>query len=339
MYLSVESFGECPGRAPLLYVMENENGLRLSVTDYGARVVSLLVPDGKGEFKDVVLGFGELAPYLLDLSCIGATCGRVANRIENGEFSIGEKTYQVTRNEGIHCLHGGEKGLDARFWESEFTPQGLRLTYDSPDGEEGFPGNARISLTFLLTDDNVVSMTYETTTDQDTPISLTNHCYFNLDGREALGATHHLLTLEADAYLPVEADLIPKGALAPVAGTPFDFTTPRRVGSRIGNRDPQLLYAAGYDHCFALRGEAGELKKAATLTGESGRTLTLYTTFPGLQLYTANHQDRPHCAVCLEPQYYPNSVNLPAFPSPIVRAGETQVHRTEWHFSNLGDEA
>lgn len=334
MYLTLESFGQIDGRDSALFVLENENGLRLSVTDYGARVVSLLAPDQNGVFADVVLGYNEVKGYETDTAYLGATCGRVANRIGGGAFMLNGVRHELAKNDGNHCLHGGGRGFDRALWSAEMTHAGLRFLYRSPDGEEGFPGNLIAAVTYSINDSNRIKIEYEATADQDTPVNLVNHSYFNMDGRDALGATHHVLSIEADAFCPVDEAMLPTGEQRDVAGTPFDFTSPNRVGGRMGDKDEQLRRANGYDHCYCLRGEAGTLRRAASLTGESGRTLTVYTTMPGLQLYTANFLSRPHTAVCLETEYYPDAVNRPEFLSPVVKAGATQKHVTEWWFTN-----
>lgn len=354
MVLTIRPFGSAADvpaarpapRDPVLYVLENASGASVSVTDYGARVVSLRMPDTAGRLDDVVLGYDSVSGYVLDQNFTGATCGRVANRIGGGAFTLFGKRYALSRNEGENTLHGGKTGFDRALWDADFFGGRLRFVYASPDGEEGFPGKCTAEVTYELTDDNVLRIGFIATAAADTLVALTNHSYFNLDGRSAGSVLDHRLRLFADAFCPVGAGLLPTGEKRAVTGTPFDFTGLARVGARIDEPDEQLWLGGGYDHCFAVRGEPGRLRRAALLVGASGRAMETRTTFPGLQLYTGNFfsgvgegdaRYLKRSALCLETQYFPNAVNTPGFDAPVVRAGEVQENVTEYRFFTKPD--
>lgn len=350
MVLTIRPFGSAADiprttrpapRDPVLYVLGNASGASVSVTDYGARVVSILMPDAAGKLDDVVLGYDSVAGYVLDQNFTGATCGRAANRIGGGAFTLSGKRYELVRNEGENTLHGGETGFDRALWDADLFFDRLRFVYRSPDGEEGFPGACTAEVTYELTDDNVLRIGFYATAAADTLAALTNHSYFNLDGRCSGSVLDHQLQLDADAFCPVGAGMLPTGEKRAVTGTPFDFTRPARVGARIGEHDEQLRLGGGYDHCFVVRGEPGNLRRAAMLVGTSGRAMETWTTFPGLQLYTGNFFSgvgagatcyAKCAALCLETQYFPNAVNTPGFDAPVVRAGRTQENVTEYRF-------
>ncbi len=306
-------------------------------------LTELHVPDASGRAANVVLGFDNLARYLAGHPYLGPAIGRVANRIANGRFSLGGKAYDLARNEnGVHLLHGGNKGFDKVLWKAE-PAQGkaeadVRFTYRSPDGEEGFPGTLDVTVVYTLTDANELKIEYSATTDKPTPINLTNHSYFNLAGAGSGDILGHELTIAADQYTPADETLIPTGQIAPVRGTPLDFTKPAAIGARIAQ------VPGGYDHNFVLNSGGGTLALAARLRDPvSGRTMEVLTTEPGIQFYSGNFLDgsvtglggpyRKHYGLCLETQHFPDSVNKPQWPTIILQPGQTYRHLTVHRFS------
>lgn len=350
-----KSFGRLPdGRETHLYTLRGEKGFQVEIADYGGTVVRLLAPDRNGKLADVVLGFSSVEPYPTQSPYFGALIGRVGNRIAHGKFTLDGKTYSLAKNNSpgdIGCsLHGGLVGFDKVIWQAEETKvdgrPALRLRYTSRDGEEGFPGELKTEVVYSLTADNGLRIDYWATTDKPTPVNLTNHTYFNLRGEGQGTILDHELTIHASHYTPVDAGLIPTGEIAPVAGTPFDFTSPHQIGKRIKQRDPQLAFGNGYDHNFVLDATTGgDLVSAATVyEPKSGRVLEVLTTEPGLQFYCGNFLDgkltgkagKPYAfrdAFCLETQHFPDSVNQPAFPPTILRPGKTYRSSTVYRFS------
>jgi len=340
------------GVAVQLYILRNRHGLEAAITNYGGTVVRLVVPDRAGRFADVALGFITLSEYEAHASYFGCLIGRFGNRIAGGRFTLDGQTYALATNNapgGLPCaLHGGLRGFDKRVWSAtplrEPTRGGLRLEYLSPDGEEGYPGNLRTVVTYWLTDANELRLEYHATTDRATPVNLTNHLYFNLAGEGSPTVLDHELTLHADAYTPVGAGLIPTGEIAPVAGTPLDFTAPAAIGARIAAAHPQLAFGRGYDHNFVLRGRGPEPTLAAIVTEPgSGRRMEVWTTEPGVQFYSGNFLNgtlrgksgRPYplrSGFCLETQHFPDSPNQPAFPSTILRPGQSYTSTTIYRF-------
>ncbi len=326
-----------------LYTLTNKNGLVAKVMTYGAIVTELHVPDKNGQFGDVVLGFDSLAPYVKGHPFFGAIAGRVANRIAKGKFSVDGKQYSVAVNNGPNSLHGGIKGFDKHVWTASIqkNPAGpsVALSYRSKDGEEGYPGNLDVTVTYTLTDTNALRIEYTAKTDKPTPVNLTNHSYFNLAGSGDV--LPYEVLFNATKYTPVDATQIPTGQLAPVAGTPFDFTTPHTIGERIKDTggDPY-----GYDHNMVIENGGTGLTFATRVTDpSSGRVLELYTTEPGVQFYTANFLDGTltgkggtvytiRTGFCLEAQHYPDSINQPNFPSVVLRPGDTYHQTTEYRF-------
>jgi aldose 1-epimerase len=325
-------------------VLSNGRGLTAKVITYGAILTELHVPDRDGKTADVVLGFDNLPDYLKGHPMFGATVGRVANRIAKGKFTLDGKEYTLARNGGPNAIHGGKVGFDKRVWKAEpkLTADGssVRLTYHSPDGEEGYPGNLTATVTYTLTNDNALRLDYTATTDKATPVNLTNHSYFNLAGAGSGDILGHELMLAADNYTPTDATLIPTGAIKPVRGTPLDFTTPALIGARIA----QLRkFPGGYDHNYVINGGGKKLTLAARVRDpKSGRVMEMFTTEPGVQLYTMNSDVKlrgkgatygRHGGFCLEAQHYPDAVNRPEFPPVILRPGETYRQTTVYKFS------
>jgi aldose 1-epimerase len=353
----VQPFGKLPdGRTARLFTLENTRGLRVEVTNYGGAVVRLFAPDRQGRSADLVLGFDSVERYASHTAFFGALIGRYGNRIAHGRFTLDGVTYALPTNNtpgGIPChLHGG-RGYDKVLWEAEsrVTDAGpaLLLHYRSRDGEEGYPGNLAVEVTYTVTADNALQIDYRATTDRATPVNLTNHSYFNLGGAGGEEILAHALTLHANRYTPVNAGLIPLGDLAPVADTPFDFRTPHTIGDRIERANEQLRYGSGYDHNFVLDRANGagapQLQPAATVfEPQSGRLLEVLTTEPGIQFYSGNFLDgslvgkggsryAKRTGFCLETQHFPDSPNQPAFPSTILRPGETFRSQTVYRFS------
>jgi aldose 1-epimerase len=348
-------FGRTPdGHDASLFTLRSRAGLRAEISDYGGTIVRLFAPDQHGRHDDVVLGFDSLAEYVDRSPHFGCVVGRCGNRIAGGTFTLDGRTCRLATNNspgGRPChLHGGHRGFDKQTWAAEpYTDAGqdaLRLRLRSPDGDEGYPGTLDVVMTYTLTHDNALRIDYEAGTDQPTPVNLTHHSYFNLAGAGRGNVLDHTLTLNARAFTPVDAGLIPTGQLAPVAGTPFDFTTPHRIGERIDAPDEQLQLAGGYDHNFVLEppAVAGGLVRAATVVEPtSGRRLVVETTEPGVQLYTGNFligtlvgkEGRRYAhrgGFCLETQHYPDSPNQPDFPSVILRPGRILRSTTVYRF-------
>jgi aldose 1-epimerase len=330
------------------YDLTNAHGLRATVITYGAAIASLSVPDRDGHLDDVVLGYDSLGQYLADSKRLGAVVGRYANRIGHARFTIDGTTYPLAKNNGPHNLHGGPRGLYKVVWNA--TPiegaggSGVALTYTSPDGDQGFPGALAVRVTYTLTDRDELVVEYHAISDRPTPINLTQHSYFNLTGDPRRGVLGHVVSIDADSFTPVDSTQLPTGAVLPLTDTPLDFRRPTPLGARIDADDPQLRRGKGYDHNFVLRREGPGLVHAARVVEPtSGRTLDVYTTEPGLQLYTANALDGSihgkggivyarRSAVCLETQHFADSPNQPGFPSTILRPGESFDSRTVFAF-------
>jgi aldose 1-epimerase len=345
-----ESFGMTTDGAEVgLYTLRNVYGLEAGITNYGAILVSLMVPDRKGKFSDVVLGFDNLAGYLNEHPCFGATIGRYANRIAAGRLSLEGKAYQLTRNNEGNHLHGGLKGFDKVIWiaaerKSAIGPA-LDLRYVSRDGEEGYPGELTVEVTYTLRDDNELQIDYTATTDKTTIVNLTHHSYFNLRDAGATDILGHKLTIDADHFLPIDQSSIPTGEIRTVKGTPFDFRKLTPIGTRIGQRDLQLLYGNGYNHNWVLNRPGQLLTPAATVCDStSGRMLEVLTTEPGLQFFSGNFpagkfggkggKTYPsRSGLCLEAQHYPNSPQHSEFPSTVLRPGENYLQTTKYRFS------
>jgi aldose 1-epimerase len=338
------------GKPISLYVLKNKSNAEAAITNYGARVVSLLVPDKKGVLTDVVVGYDSIGKYVHQPeSFFGAIVGRYGNRIAKGRFPLEGKEYTLATNDGPNHLHGGKKGFGAKVWDArQLNDSTVELSYLSKDGEEGYPGNLQVKVVYTLTGDssNELKIDYEATTDKATVLNITNHSYFNLNGQGSGTINNHLLQLNADTYTPVDSTLIPTGKIEPVAGTPFDFRTPTVIGAHIGDDNIQLKYGKGYDHNFVLNSNKGSGPNlAATVLGDqSGIFMEAYTLEPGVQFYGGNFmkgsnpikggkKDGYREAFCLETQHYPDSPNKPSFPTTELKAGKTYKTTTAYKFT------
>lgn len=341
MSIMKENWGKVDNKDVFLYTLKNENGIGVKITNYGGIITSILIPDSIGKTGDIVLGYDSLKGYLAATPYFGAIVGRYANRIAKGTFTLENKVYKLAINNGNNSLHGGLKGFDKVVWDAreinDSTGVGLILAYVSKDGEEGYPGNLAVTVTYLLNSSDELKTTIEAQTDKPTPVNLCNHTYFNLNeaNTDVLG---HLLKINAGRYTVINGELIPTGELRPVKGTPMDFTDFHSIGERIGKVD------GGYDHNYVLLKKDKELSLAATIDDPiSGREVRVFTTQPGVQFYSGNFLDgtikgkggkvyKQHYGLCLETQHFPDSPNQPSFPSTILRPGETFREVTVFRF-------
>ena len=344
MTIKADTFGYMKdGRRLDLISIKNNIGTEIKISNYGCIITSLLVKDKYDKLRDIVLGFDNPEGYLNAPPYLGAAIGRYANRIAGSEFLLNNKTYKLHANNGKNHLHGGRKGFDKVIWNYKIQENNLNLKYLSPDKEEGYPGNLQVDINYSLTDNNELIITFKAVSDKDTIINLTNHSYFNLNGEGSGNILDHQLKINADYYLPTDQKSIPTGELRMVRGTPFDFTQKTTVGRHIEDTDVQLQFAHGYDHNFIINSSNNELKYAATLESEeSGIKMNVYTTEPGVQLYTGNFLDgtlkgksgiyEKQSALCLETQHYPDSPHFPDFPTTILKRGETFRSKTVYKF-------
>ena len=344
MSVKYELFGTTPeGEKVGKFLLNNSKGITATIMSLGGTVISLKMPDREGEIKEVTLGFDNLQQYLAGHSYFGAAIGRFANRIAKGVFQLdGVKYYLACNEKSLNHLHGGNKGFDKVVWQAESfedtTLTGVTFSYLSSDGEEGYPGNLRVTVTYSLNEDNEFKIEYNAQTDKPTIVNLTNHTYWNLAGAGSGTVLNHQLTLKSKKYLPVNNSLIPTGEIKTVHGTPMDFTMPKLIGKDIHDT------AGGYDHCFVIESSNQELSLAAKLyEPESGRTMEILTTTPGIQFYSGNFLDnvrgaggalfQKHSGLCLETGFFPNSINEPEFPSPILYPDRTYHQVTIHRFS------
>ena len=330
-----------------LYVLKNANGVEVTLTNYGGRIVSVMVPDREGKLQDVVLGFDNVDDYVNVNNNFGATIGRYGNRIAHGKITVEGVAYELPQNNFGHTLHGGPEGFDRKVFKAEqINNQTVVFTYLSKDGEAGFPGNLDVKVTMTLTDDNAIDLQYEATTDKVTVVNLTNHSYFNLSGDGNNTILNDSLTIHADAFTPVDDTFMTTGEIAPVEGTPMDFRTPTAIGERIDNYDfVQLKNGDGYDHNWVLNTNGDVTQVAATVySPATGIQLDVYTNEPGVQVYTGNFLDgtvtgkngavyAKRNAICLETQKYPDSPNKADWPSPYLKPGEKYSSRCIYKFS------
>jgi len=347
--LQTQPFGTQDGRPITLYTLTNSHGVEVRTMNYGGIILSMRMPNRKGQLADVVLGHDTLEGYVPNPPYIGALIGRYGNRIANGTFTLDGKTYTLPKNDGPNTLHGGVKRtFDKVVWDGaplKGGKAGVTFTYLSKDGEEGFPGNVKVKVTYTLNDENELVIDYEATTDKATPINLTQHSYFNLAGEGTSDILNHEIMISADRFTPVDKNLIPTGELRAVKGTPLDFTTPMKIGARIDDNYEQLLLGHGYDHNFVINRQGDGMALAARVyEPTSGRVLEVSTTQPGVQFYTGNFLDgtvtgkqghvyKRRYAFCLETQHFPDSPNHPEFPSTILKPGDTFQSKTIFKFS------
>ena len=339
------AFGKADGKAVSLYTLKNSKGAEAQICNYGGIVTSLKVADKNGNFGDVVLGYDNLEGYIKSTPYFGALIGRYGNRIAGGKFTLNGKEYILAKNNDANSLHGGVKAFDKVVWNAaKVTANSLTLQYTSKAGEEGFPGNLNVTAVYTLTDDNALRVEFTATTDADTHCNLTHHSYFNFAGKgDILG---HVVTINADRFTPVDANLIPTGELRAVKGTPLDFTTPTVVGARIENADDQLKLGKGYDHNWVLNQKsAGTLTHAATVSEPtSGRVMEVWTTEPGMQFYSGNFLDGSitgkggwtyafRNGFCMEPQHFPDSPNHPSFPTTVLKPDQIYKNTIIYKYS------
>lgn len=343
--LKSDFVSEVEGKPTALYVLKNKNGAEACITNYGGRLVSVMVPDKNGKMTDVVLGYDNVDQYVKSDGNYGALIGRYGNRINQAKFSLDDTEYTLPANDGMHCLHGGPLGYHTRMWDAkQLNDQTLELTYLSKDGEASFPGNLDIKVTYTLTDDNAVGIKYEATTDKKTVVNLTNHSYFNLSGVPGSDVLDQEIMINADNYTPVDETLIPTG-ISTVAETPLDLRTPVAIGRHINEPFDQLQKGRGYDHNWVLNSNGDKNVLAAkAYSPTSGIALEVYTNEPGIQFYTGNFMDGkdtgkhgvlyPHRgAFCLETQHYPDSPNHRDFPSVVLNPGEKYVSECIYKFT------
>ena len=343
-HVSKQSFGKTPDGAAIdIYTLVN-GSLEARVTNFGGIVVSLKVPDKNGTSADVVLGYDSLDGYLTNPAYLGAIIGRYGNRIAGGKFTLDGKTYSIPQNNGSNALHGGTKGFNKAVWNAKEIPNGIELNYTSPDGDQGFPGNLKMTVRYTVTNTDL-KIEYSATTDKDTVVNLTNHSYFNLKGQGNGDILQHQVKINAKRYTPVDANMIPTGELAPVQGTPFDFPKLTAVGAHINDDNEQLKLGKGYDHNFVLDSGGGKLAEAAEVyEPATGRLMEVWTDQPGVQFYTGNFLDgtitgkegkvyQQRFALCLETQHFPDSPNHPKFPSTELKPGHKYHSVTIYRFS------
>ena len=338
------------GKATDLYLLKSRDGMTVAITNYGGRIVGLTVPDRNDGITDVVVGFRSVQEYIHSTEpYFGALIGRVGNRIAKGKFSIDGESYSVDINNAPNALHGGKPGFQDVVWDAvQLSDSRLQLTYLSPDGEGGFPGNLQVKVMYVVNSENELIISYEATTDRSTIVNLTNHAFFNLNGEGSGDVLNQLLQLNADGFTPVDSTLIPLGEIAAVGGTPFDFLQPTTIGARIEAVDVQMRYGKGYDHNYVLNApDEGDLHHAATATGDqSGIIMEVFTTEPGIQFYSGNFmqgkntfksgsKDDFRTAFCLETQHFPDSPNQESFPSILLKPGEVYSSCSVYKFSVL----
>jgi len=349
MSITVQAFGkDGAGNEVSLYTVENKNGMKVSFINYGAIITQLIVPDKNGTLADVVLGYDSMEGYIKNPGYLGAVIGRNGNRIAGAQITINGVTHQLDKNEAENNLHAGFNGYDKRMWAAKVyeVANAVEFSLSSPDGDQGFPGNFNVTVTYTVTDDNEVKINYKGTTDADTIANMTNHSYFNLAGHTTDTILDHILWMKASKYVPVvDSTAIPTGEVATVTGTPMDFTTPKVVGKEIESDFEQLKFTGGYDHNYAIDKETQGVEKIAVVEDpKSGRKMEVYTDLPGVQLYAGNFINtngvkgkegmlyKKRNGLCLETQYFPDAIHQPTFESPVLKAGEEYNTTTIYKF-------
>jgi aldose 1-epimerase len=351
MAIEKKLFGTMPnGEEVFIYTLKNSKGMTAEISTYGGTIVSIMVPDKTGKFQDVMLGYDTLDGYLKGTKFYGALIGRFGNRIQYGKFTLNGKEYQLAQNDGENHLHGGPKGFDKVVWNAQVVEgetNNLELSYLSPDGEEGYPGNLTVKVNYVLTEDNALEINYSATTDADTILNLTNHAYFNLSGHSSGDVLKQKLMLNADKFTVNDKYSIPTGEIKEVAGTPMDFRTLTPIGTNIASDYEQIVFGNGFDHNWVLNTNGSASTKAAQAIAEdTGIVMDVYTTTPGVQFYSGNFIDGAETGkentvyqirngFCLETQFFPNSINCSNFASPILKTGEEYKHKTIYKFSTL----
>ena len=344
--IEVSEFGSMPEGKVMLYTLSNPNGMKVEIINYGAIIKSIYVPDRSGNSVDVVLGFDDLQGYLGDHPYFGAIVGRYGNRIAEGKFSIDEQVFRLAINNGPNHLHGGLKGFDKVLWDrkagnDQNENATLILSYNSQDGEEGYPGNLNVEVSYSLSGNNELSIMYKASTDKKTHLNLTNHSYFNLS--QSASVLDHEIQINAELFTPVDSTLIPTGELRTVANSPFDFRTFRSIGQRIDQDEEQIVYGGGYDHNFVLENPSLSKPSISIRSRDNGITMNIFTTEPGVQFYTGNFLDGSivgkenksyirRSGFCLETQHFPDSPNQSSFPSTLLEPGETYNSTTIFQF-------
>lgn len=331
------------GQEVTCYSISNSKGMRADFIDYGANIVRLFVPDKNGNAEDIVLGFDDVAGYEVNGCFFGSFIGRHGNRIGDAKFELNGKTYELEKNDGKNNLHGGTPGYNKVMYKAETTDNSVTFSRISPDGEQGYPGNLEISVTYTITEENELKITYNACSDADTLCNVTNHSYFNLKGHKGGEITDHEVWLKANGFTATSDDLIPNGEIIDVTGTPMDFREKKAIGKEIEADYQPLIIAGGYDHNFVLDKEAGKIEKIAEVSeATSGRTMEVYSDLPGVQLYTGNFIVKEdgkegqvytkRTGLCLETQYFPNSINVPSFDSCVIKANEKFASTTIYKF-------
>jgi aldose 1-epimerase len=349
MAISFKEFGKTKnGETITVYTLENAKKTRVSVINYGAAIISVVVPQKDGNFIDVALGYGDVASYENQEPYIGALIGRVGNRIENGKFTLDGKEYTLYANDGPNHLHGGKVGFDKKLWSAGVEGGAVKMTYASPDGEEGYPGTLEVTVRYSLDDEDALTIYYEAVTDKTTVVNLTNHSYFNLNGHGAGEITDHYIGIFADSYTATKEGLLPDGRILPVSGTPLDFTTPKLIGENIdADSFEPIKSAGGFDHNFVIKDYDASVKPAARVySPKTGVELTASTNMPGIQFYSGNFLKNGIAGkdgatynrrggLCLETQYFPNALANPGFVQPVLKPGETYKHTTIYRFGTI----
>ncbi len=344
MAIRTENFGKTKeGTEVTLYTLENKNGMKVQAIDYGANIVALYAPDKEGRLDDIVLGFDSVSGYEVNGCFFGSLIGRHGNRIGGARFELNGVTYELEKNDGANNLHGGTPGYNKVMYQAETKENSVTFARTSPDMEQGYPGNLDIRVTYTLTDDNELKITYYAKSDKDTLCNMTNHSYFNLKGHNGGEITDHKVWIKANGFTETSDDLIPNGTIVDVTGTPMDFRQKKTIGDDIGADYKPLQIAGGYDHNFVLDKEPGKLEKVAEVSEDTtGRTMEVYTDLPGMQLYTGNFIEKEdgkngtqytkRTGVCFETQFFPNSINVPTFESCVLKAGEDFTSTTVYRF-------